>query len=196
MGGVRWAWVMLVLAAVVVAVGTLGTGVRVVDAIDQREIRYGGTLDATALRAAANADSAVPAGWAQLAEASGVEAIPVDDAGVLAVWATVELVPWLLGATTLVLLASLLRAAGRGAPVLAVAARRLRALGLLLIIALPAVPFARWSIAEQAQDGVTFATPSVDLLFPLPLWELLPGALLLVLAAVLQRAALLDRQPA
>lgn len=191
---------VLVLATIVVVSGLIGAGARVLHGIDVGEVRYSGTVDARELRMQANwdpemfrrnGDRIVPADMGYLAEAYGVEAMPTRDSGLLSLWAAHVLAPWVLAAIALLLLAPLLRAAERDDPFLADAARRLTAVGLLLLLALPALELLQWLVASGAQGAATYSSPAADPRIKLDLLDLLPGALVLALAGIFRRGAAL-----
>ncbi len=110
--------------------------------------------------------------------------VPRAGGGVLALWSFQELAPGLLAAIVLGLLAPILRAAGRGDPFWEGATRRLTGIGSLLLVGIPTLAILRYVLAEAATTARPSSSPKAEPMLTLSLSQVLPGALVLTLAAI------------
>ena len=192
----RPARVAMVLAVVGVATGVVWTTARVVDGLDEQRIEYHGKLDAEEILAthhpdalrAPNGDFTANERSAYLERAEGTATQPDATGGQLALWGVAELAPWVLGAILLTLLWPMLRAADRGDPFAVDVARRLRLVGSLLLVGLPALGLVQFVLGESVSTGVA---PFVEPTWTVSVYQLLPGVLVLVLGEVFRHGAAL-----
>lgn len=110
--------------------------------------------------------------------------VPRAGGGVLALWSFQELAPGLLAAIVLGLLAPILRAAGRGDPFWEGATRRLTGIGSLLLVGIPTLAILRYVLAEAATTARPSSSPKAEPMLTLSLSQVLPGVLVLTLAAI------------
>jgi len=191
------ALVALLIGAVTVITGLAYTAADVAQAVDDRAVEVQGELNVrdilqnyhpslrpdprTVFERRGDAESSY------LAAADGDTRKFGASSGLLRLWSLGELAPWLLAALSLVLVAPLLRSAGRGDPFLPSAARRLQALGAALLVGVPGIVVLQWMAADQAAGSG--AAPIVYPSLTLSLLHVLPGLGLLVLAGVFRRGA-------
>lgn len=178
----------LLLAVVAVAGGGVAAGVRVVDGVAHSRIQYHGKLDVHALRRSFNptvrGERLPDLGYGYISSGQAVMTVPRVGGGVLALWSIQELAPWLLAAIVLGLLAPILRAAGRGDPFWEGATRRLTGIGSLLLVGIPTLAILRYVLAEAATTARPSSSPNAEPMLTLSLSQVLPGALVLTLAAI------------
>ncbi len=176
------------LLAVAVAGGGVAAGVRVVDGVAHSRIQYHGKLDVHALRRSFNptvrGERLPDLGYGYISSGQGVMTVPRVGGGVLALWSFQELAPWLLAAIALGLLAPILRAAGRGDPFWEGAARRLTGIGSLLLVAIPMLALLQYVLAQAGTTVRPSSAPNAEPVLTLSVGQLLPGALVLTLAAI------------
>jgi len=183
----------VLLAVVVVAGGTVDAGLRVGRGVAQSRVEFGGALDVPEIlrsfhpRGGRGVADPVPRiermGSGHLSRARGVVTKPRSGTGTVVLWALRELAPWIVAWLGLVLVVPILRAAGRGDPFRADAARRLTLLGSVLVIGVPADALLRFLVSEIASTG-TFASPGVEPEVTFSAGQLLPGVLVLCLAGI------------
>ncbi len=138
---------------------------------------------------AARRPSALPgldASYAHLTDAEGEATKPKADTSMLVSWAIYVLAPWLLAAIVLALVFGILRAAGRGDPFSEGAARRLNAVGILLLLGIPAIAIEGFLAAELSTEGLS-TEPYVEPALTLTLSQFLPGILVLALVGIFRR---------
>ena len=183
----------LVLGVVVVVGGAGWTMVHVAEGVDDRRIEYRGKLDADVIldtfqhgapRAADGSFTVLP-GSAYLESGRGTATRPHATDALLAFWAFVELAPWVVGALVLALLLPVLRAADRGDPFALDAAGRLRFVGSVLLVGVPAIGFLQYWLGEFSSGSAV--SPYVEPEWTVSLAQLLPGALVLVLSELFRR---------
>jgi Protein of unknown function (DUF2975) len=186
----------LLLAVLVVGIGTIYTAVEVGIGVANDEVRYEGKLDAHEILRYYQGDGAdddpLPrikrGGYQYLSSAHGVMTEPQASPGEVAAWAVGELAPWLLAIATLVPLWPIVRRAERGDPFWDGAARRLAIVGQLLLIGIPLVVVYQDLIASAFTGGLG-VSPMVSTSIKLSVWHFLPGVAMLVLAGVFRRGA-------
>jgi hypothetical protein len=182
------------LAVLAVATGVIATGVHVARGVDERRVPYSGRLDAEEIlsyyQPALREGKARPLepGEALLESARGTVEVHGASGALLAFWAFVELLPWLLAVATLVAIAPILRAADRGDPFGPEVGRRLARAGSLLLVGIPAVTFLRFVLAEAGTSGGGFS-PGVDPSWTISVLHFLPGLLLLAFAGIFRQGA-------
>ncbi len=184
----------LLLAVVAVTGGGVAAGVRVVDGVAHSRIQYHGKLDVHEIRRTFNPTGPaglgdpLPAikrlGYGYISSGQAVMTVPHAGAGVLALWSIQELAPWLLAAIVLGLLAPILRAAGRGDPFWEGATRRLTGIGSLLLVGIPTLAILRYVLAQAGTTVRPSPAPNAEPVLTLSVGQLLPGALVLTLAAI------------
>ena len=190
--------VALAVATIVVAAGTIAAVVNVVDGIDKSRAEYRGKLDAAEIRRSfhpigpAGVGDPRPAlerrNFVYLTGAHGVMTRPHAGAGELALWSIQELAPWLLAVAVIVLLFPILRAADRGDPFWSqTTARRLNAIGVLLLLGIPGIALLRYLAAEAISGGGPSAAPNAEPVLSLSLAQILPGVLVLTLSRIFQK---------
>lgn len=180
--------IALLLAAVVVVLGLGAAGVRVVEGIDERKVDFQGKLSVKEIRDTFTppADRVDDPHVGYLSGAHGEMTKPDASSRVLALWSVQQLAPWLLGALILLLVFPILRRAERSEPFWEGAARRLTAVGLLLLLAIPAIVAERF-IAGEAASGGNFVSPGVSPSLSITLAHFLPGVLVLALVGIFRR---------
>lgn len=192
LGRARPARAALVLGVVAVVGGGGWTAVRVAEGVDERRIEFRGKLDVEELVSVHTGSSDgrfIPRpGVAYLESARGTATAAHVDGGRVAFWAVVELAPWAVAAAVLLLLLPLLRAADRGDPFAVDAAGRLRLVGSVLLVGVPALAFLHFVLAEFGSDGGA-VNPFVEPQWTVSVMQLLPGVLVLVLAELFRHGA-------
>lgn len=190
--------VALALAVIVVAAGSIAAVVRVVDHVSDARVTFRGKIDVGEINRtfdptgpSGTADP-IPAtvrhGFGYLSRAAGEMTRPRASGGDLALWSIQELAPWLLAAIVLGLLVPVLRAADRGDPFWSDATtRRLQAVGVLLLVGIPAIALLRFLTAEAISGAGPYAAPVVSPTLSLSLTQVLPGVLVLTLARIFKR---------
>jgi hypothetical protein len=190
--------IALLLSALLIVGGLIAACFRVADGIADSRVRYHGKLDVQEVlrtfhpTGSSGLSDPMPKirrlgdGYISAAEAEVTK--PRADATVIALWSIEELAPWALGAIVLVLLVPILRAAERGDPFRAGAARRLTAIGMLLLIGIPSIVMFESLAAYTASEG-RFVAPVAEPALTITLVHFLPGVLVLVLAGVFRRGA-------
>jgi hypothetical protein len=187
---------MLALAVVLVLGGMTNAGAGVASGIAEERVEYHGRLDANEILTSFHPsgryglDDPAPrlerSGYAHLVEAEGDMMVPRANGLKLVAWSLGRVAPWILAAVVLCLIFPIVRAAERGDPFTARAARRLEAVGLLLLVAIPLGPVFDYVVGEFAAPGLSVA-PGVSATPAFELWAFLPGAAVLVLAGVFRR---------
>jgi hypothetical protein len=188
----------LALAVIAVAAGSIAAVVRVVDHVSDARVTFRGKLDAGEINRTfaptgpSGTGDPIPAavrnGLGYLSRADGEMTRPHASGGDLLLWSIQELAPWLLAAIVLALLVPLLRAADRGDPFWSDATtRRLQAVGVLLLVGIPATALLRYLVAESVSGAGPYAAPVASPSFSLSVAQVLPGVLVLTLARVFQR---------
>jgi len=188
--------VALLLAVVVVVVGAAAATVDVVGGIDDSRVDYHAKFDAHEILSSFQPTKAEGLGdpvarferigYAYISSAQGEMTVPRPSTRVQVLWAIQQLAPWLLAAIVLVLLFPILRAADRGDPFWDGATRRLTAVGVLLLLGIPAIAILRFVVAELATGAVSVA-PFAEATLTISIGHILPGVLVLVLAGIFRR---------
>ncbi|HEX8083647.1 MAG TPA: hypothetical protein VF529_05100 [Solirubrobacteraceae bacterium] len=182
------------LAIAAVGIGGTATAVEVVIGIDERTAHYDGRLDVEGIldtfHPARRRGESRPLGRSEafLDDARGTAEVHDAEGGLIATWAIVELLPWLLAAAALRAIAPVLRGADRGDPFGGDVARRLGGAGSLLLVGIPGIVVLRYLLAEWGSGGAAIA-PAVEPAMTISVLHFLPGLLLLALAAVFQQGA-------
>lgn len=123
---------------------------------------------------------------AHLTSADGVGTKPRAGNDDLVWWSIHELAPWLLAAFVLALAFPILRAAGRGDPFAPGATWRLNAIGLLLLLGIPAIAIEGFLAANMATEGL-FTEPYPEPALTISVEQFLPGFLVLALVGIFRR---------
>lgn len=188
----------LTLAVVTIAGGTLATGVRVADGVADSRVQFRGELDVQEILRSFHPRGPVglgdplssisSLGYGYMSSGHGEMTKPRATPSVLVMWSVGELAPWLLAATVFGLLLPLLRAAEHGDPFRRGSARRLAAIGMLVLVGIPGIAVIRYIAALVASEG-HFVSPTIEPALTLSTIHVLPGVLVLVLAGVFRRGA-------
>lgn len=179
----------LILAVVVVVVGVGATSVELAAGIADRQVDFRGVLDVKDL-STPEADEAArevrTEGSAYLSSLEGEMTKPKAGTNDLVMWSIGKLAPWLLATIILVLVLPILRAARRGDPFWRGATRRLNAVGMLLLLGIPALAILQFLIAHAI--GAEFASdPFPSPTLTISIGQLLPGFLVLALVGIFRR---------
>ncbi|HEV2813350.1 MAG TPA: DUF2975 domain-containing protein [Solirubrobacteraceae bacterium] len=191
----RWTTerVALWLAVLFVLGGALDAGWDVAHGVGDRRVEVRGELDVDEILRthhpsppdAPAPDERFPAGYAYLSDGHGTLTVPEAEPGAIVAWSILRLAPWLAALAVLAFLVPILRAAGRGDPFARDATRRMRAVGSLLLVGIPAYAVIEYFAAEASlTHGVA---PEVSPVLTLGVTDVLPGLLVLVLAGVFAR---------
>jgi Protein of unknown function (DUF2975) len=194
--------VALTVATIVVAVGAIAAVVDVVGGIDKSRAEYRGKLDAAEIRRSFHPTGPAGVGdpraalerrkFVYLTGAQGQMTRPHAGAGELALWSLEQLAPWLIAVAVVALLFPILRAADRGDPFWSPStARRLNAVGVLLLLGIPGIALLRYLAAEAISGGGPFAAPNAEPVLSLSLAQILPGVLVLTLSRIFQKGVAL-----
>jgi hypothetical protein len=197
---VRVAGVLWWIGVISVAFGTAGVVVAGVDALsgDRPHLEIVAKTDAGYLYRGDERALPVNAerrGMSYVRELPGAQWRIMDPHPVAVVaWMLDGLLPWLLGALTLLVLRPLLRGTQAGSPFRPGIVRRLSRLGWLLIIAVPVHELLQAIVVASITYSAGFEMPSPS--FTLSALMFAPGVAALVLAGVFQRGVELQDQDA
>ncbi len=179
----------LVLAVVVVVVGLGATSVELAAGIADRQVDFRGELDVKDFSTPEEDEAAREMrkeGYAYLGSLEVEMTKPKAGTNDLVMWSIGKLAPWLLATIILVLVLPILRAARRGDPFWLDATRRLNAVGMLLLLGIPALAIVQFLTAHAIVDEVAsdpFPSPKLTI----SIGQLLPGFLVLTLVGIFRR---------